>query len=443
MDGFNYAAHGIPMMTVDSSRVQPPLVSTYHTEFDTMANISAESLAMSVIANGIAAIRLDRSLILPYDFTYWATDLASRLDNEAIAAAGIPTKPIFAAIDKFNSTAASLWNLIKTTTETKKANVVNSLLLTSAKIIDSSFHTTGGDSFDGIYSAAMYPHEQYQRDSMCLGNAIEALKEGDVDAALANLEGVTCMWWGKNVDYEVYKEMALDRTNPARKDLTVATGRLAAYTDVWHEYFSLLEKEAVGITDYSSEIESLKAKYVTAVNNLQDSIDSMVSTLNKATQMMISAVRYLLAIPELSLVPDTGFASTTITGSYFDPNSTVTITWDGTPIPTVPSPLITDEDGNFAAIISVLTQTEPGPHTITATDEAGNTGTAVFTVIDMTGPQGPPGPAGPQGPAGEKGDTGPQGEPGPAAPIEYSVASIGLAIVAILIVAFAFTRKPK
>jgi hypothetical protein len=67
--------------------------------------------------------------------------------------------------------------------------------------------------------------------------------------------------------------------------------------------------------------------------------------------------------PGLALTPDTGFASTTIVGSEFSPNSEITITWDGIPIPTVPSPLITDSDGSFTAIISVPTQTtqEPTP----------------------------------------------------------------------------------
>lgn len=131
----------------------------------------------------------------------------------------------------------------------------------------------------------------------------------------------------------------------------------------------------------------------------------------------------------LSLVPDTGFAATTIEGGGFAANSRITITWDGTPIPTVPSSLITDENGNFTATISVLTPNEPGPYTVGATDEEGNEASAAFTVLNMTGPQGP---AGEAGPAGEK---------GVAAPTEYLWASIILAIIAILIAAYGIFRK--
>ena len=128
--------------------------------------------------------------------------------------------------------------------------------------------------------------------------------------------------------------------------------------------------------------------------------------------------------PVLDLVPDTGFASTTIVGSGFSAWSTITVTWDGTPIPTVPRRTRSDLYGNFTAIISVLTPKEPGPHIVNATDEKGRSAEAIFTVIDMTGPeglegpqgetgsQGETGPVGPQGPAGEKGLQGPEGDKG-------------------------------
>jgi len=88
------------------------------------------------------------------------------------------------------------------------------------------------------------------------------------------------------------------------------------------------------------------------------------------------------------LMPSTGFAATTVVGSGFSTNSKITIVWDGTVIPTVPSPLTIDANGTFTAIISVLTQNSPGPHTVNATDESGNWATATFNVVDMTGPPG-------------------------------------------------------
>lgn len=161
----------------------------------------------------------------------------------------------------------------------------------------------------------------------------------------------------------------------------------------------------------------------------------------------------------LSLTPDTGFAATTIEGGRFAANSKITITWDGAPVPAVPTPLTTDSNGNFTAIISALTPTVPGPHNVTATDEEGNWAEATFTVVDMTGPPGPAGPqgetgpagadgaTGPAGPEGPQGATGPQGPEGPegpkgaAAPAEVAWASIVIAIIAIISVVYLWLRK--
>jgi len=152
------------------------------------------------------------------------------------------------------------------------------------------------------------------------------------------------------------------------------------------------------------------------------------------------------AQPTIILTPSSGFASTTVVGSGFSENSTVTITWDGTTIPSVPSPLTTDASGSFAALISVLTQNAPSVHTVNARDETGNWATATFTVVNMTGPQGLKGDTGEQGPQGlqgPKGENGTQGEQGPpgdvqellivvAFPTVTSILAICVAIIALL-----------
>jgi len=124
----------------------------------------------------------------------------------------------------------------------------------------------------------------------------------------------------------------------------------------------------------------------------------------------------------ITLTPDEGFSVTTVSGFGFTGGSMVTIEWDGVELPTVPKEVYTQEDGRFTAIISVPTQTEPGPHTVTVTDEEGLTASATFEVIDMTGPEGPQGPrgssgsTGPEGPEGPPGPEGEKGDPGPAGP---------------------------
>jgi len=90
--------------------------------------------------------------------------------------------------------------------------------------------------------------------------------------------------------------------------------------------------------------------------------------------------------PKLELVPAKGIAATTLVGSGFAPNSKISVTWDDTSIPTVPSPLITDSYGNFTAIISVLNQTASGIYTVKAVDEIETEANASFTVYSNVSP---------------------------------------------------------
>jgi hypothetical protein len=88
--------------------------------------------------------------------------------------------------------------------------------------------------------------------------------------------------------------------------------------------------------------------------------------------------------PKLELVPAEGIAATTLVGSGFAPNSKISVTWDGTPIHTVPSPLITDGYGSFTAIVSVLNQTTSGVYTVKVVDEMGTETNAAFTVYSVS-----------------------------------------------------------
>jgi hypothetical protein len=122
------------------------------------------------------------------------------------------------------------------------------------------------------------------------------------------------------------------------------------------------------------------------------------------------------ATPTITLSPSSGFSSIMVSGTGFSSvsNNNITIYWDGNPIPTFPSALVTDY-GEFTALINVPNQTNPGFYNITAIDSLGVQASALFYVVNMTGPEGPKGDTGPQGPEGTsgiKGDTGEQGIPG-------------------------------
>lgn len=126
--------------------------------------------------------------------------------------------------------------------------------------------------------------------------------------------------------------------------------------------------------------------------------------------------------PSLSLTPDSGFSSCTVSGCGYAPNSEVMMMWGGTDLLTIPASPKTDFWGNFTAIITVPSQNQPGNYTIQAVDEYGIKANATFTVIDM------------------KGDPGEQGS---EALVGYFAVACILAIVAICLATYSLLKKTK
>ncbi|MEM2759964.1 MAG: IPT/TIG domain-containing protein [Nitrososphaerales archaeon] len=72
--------------------------------------------------------------------------------------------------------------------------------------------------------------------------------------------------------------------------------------------------------------------------------------------------------------------SVTVTGSNFNPSSTITISFDHTALTTNPSTVTTSVTGTFTATITIPITASTGARTITATDSEGRSGAAIFTV---------------------------------------------------------------
>lgn len=278
-DQFSFGSAGVPPMSVDSRRSNYEGYD-YHTQKDAMYGISAESLAMSIIANGIAAIELDRSVLIPYSFDNRADDMKQSMEEELLTEADINYQQIISEINCFGEVAAEVTKLIECTKNPENEQSVNDLLLQTADVLLSELAWVGG------YIQPFYPNQHYQEDSWYLREGIWALEEGNIDAALMWLSWTYNMWTGRLVSRETYQEMFIDRWNPDRDDLFWGTDRLAKVLDIYDEYESLVQKKDDGITDYSDEIALLWAKYDTVVDNFKASLNDMMDTLASATDLL-------------------------------------------------------------------------------------------------------------------------------------------------------------
>lgn len=144
----------------------------------------------------------------------------------------------------------------------------------------------------------------------------------------------------------------------------------------------------------------------------------LITGLLLAVAMLLVYCPQVLA-QDIDLMPNRGFAVTTVNGSDFGYGNEIRFTWDGNTVASIPAYVeITDQaTGSFTALIIVPTPLEVGFHTITATGYSGGvpgeSAVATFEVVSRLGPPGPAG-AGATGPSGPEGPAGPTGPEGPA-----------------------------
>jgi len=88
--------------------------------------------------------------------------------------------------------------------------------------------------------------------------------------------------------------------------------------------------------------------------------------------------------PAITLNPTSGpvGSSVNITGTGFDPTSTVTITFGGSTVTTTPFPLTTNNNGEFSATFAVP-DSSSGPQTVIAT-QGSNSASKTFTVTETS-----------------------------------------------------------
>jgi hypothetical protein len=249
--------------------------------------ISAESLAMSVISNGIAAIELDRAPVAPFSFQKRVDDIQKNLNYDQLRLSDIDTRALDKALMELYKLGGDVWSEIKAGVDPEVADQVDMLLLAAQKKLQSEMQTVGG------YIEPFYPQEHYEDDAWFMREGIYSLEDGNIDRALMWLSWVYGMYTGRWCSYENYQYLQLDRWNLDNFNQFWGRGRTAQIIDIWHEYDSLLQKKASGDWDFSAEIASLWEKYDVVVGNLQNSVDKMTQTtldtsaiLNEAWMLM-------------------------------------------------------------------------------------------------------------------------------------------------------------
>ena len=280
-DALAYSNRGVPVFDLSASRTEPELPSAYHTQFDDLSRISGEAMALGMVATGIAAIKLDRSDITPYDFSTWTTRLQTRLGNDQaeLSAHGIDIQEQLIQIESVGITAKALHGLVTSGVDRQSEAIsqTNALQRHAAIRILPHMYFSAGD----FPYQSHWRHSQYLRDASALKSAVTALKDHDPVTAHASLMKVASAFYGTNVSYEVHKAW-IDFVPQVLFSDDIYGPRIPKYTDVWLEAEALITKMKSDDSNYSIEINALSEKYQVVRNRLDAAIEEMTVAISDA-----------------------------------------------------------------------------------------------------------------------------------------------------------------
>jgi hypothetical protein len=159
----------------------------------------------------------------------------------------------------------------------------------------------------------------------------------------------------------VYKGATLIET------LTLGASAYDATTKKWTASWTIPSGTAVG-DDYYFKI-------------LADAIKDKISPPNSGPAVAVSSSYFSIVAPAITLEPSIGLVGTkvTVSGIHFQPGTTVAITFDGSDVTPTLAPVV-ESDGTFTAEFLVPAGYPYGTYTVTASDTAGNTAEATFTI---------------------------------------------------------------
>ncbi len=217
-DAWSFAAKGggsaIQLMWVNGYD------ATYHTQLDDMAEQSPDTIDTTLQLHALWAIRGANALVMPIELQYTVDWAIAELQAEkavvpaqaagfdsAIAAAGVLREKAVAA----NTLAAQIrTDYAKAGTPAAKAAVqaradaLNRLLVDARRVVTSWTFGEGGlmGSWDVFLRSAQYVH-----DLGYVNKAIAALAKGQTGNAVAALENVYTMEWGRYCSRATYLEI--------------------------------------------------------------------------------------------------------------------------------------------------------------------------------------------------------------------------------------------
>jgi Peptidase family M28 len=293
-DHFTLTAAGIPGLYFNTVGLSY-LTRNYHTNFDVIENVNFPYLAQNIEVINDIWVEHDRSTLPLLDFVARATEAESRI---AFIVDGIdirslpgldPAKQdaLEAAVARFRE-AAEAWDAQSESGNIRSRRRVAKLLMRAERTI-----LTNLVALD-VFDQYVFPHQQAQRDATRMQAAIDALSAGDPATALSAIQRTGLTNAGQRFAYETYVAELARHAHSYPSLQWGGQAHLATYVDLWHEFHSVTDKIADGMTapaDYADEISSIQGKLHGVYGLLNERLGQMTYVFQRASRPLADAVR--------------------------------------------------------------------------------------------------------------------------------------------------------
>jgi Iap family predicted aminopeptidase len=292
-ESYSWTYFGVPVVqpTFDRGGVGE---THYHTQFDTAAIVDLDKSNEAVRLYGSLLVRLDRTSVVPFDWTARATAMRASVDWERAAETGLAHN-LDDALNYYAARASQTVVAVAgrnrraragTPAGAPEADAINQQLRATAAYLLAHCSDLGGD----FSHTVMYRHQVRQGNLAALEGALAALDAGDGQAALEALTdrktGLANAYFGQYVSYPTYYHYTVGAVNPARPHLFWGKDRALPYIDCWMLLHEIKDKLARGVDGFGPEIEVLTRLRDAEQSAFRDDLSYLAQVARKAAELL-------------------------------------------------------------------------------------------------------------------------------------------------------------
>lgn len=323
-DDFSIAIAGIPSMVNDFTGGSF-METNYHSQFDNDGFYDEDVYRMHHELFGLLLMAIDRTAVVPLDFSRVFRKAKERLDREWCEKTGADGQRLLRVLEQATATAQQLYAKVEKTNrnarhagaetasglcaaETGGAGAVNGDFIACVQGTDTAAGVHAADTRKlerallqvfqqeqdayvriDWYGNVLFPHGILQDRLQLLEGAVRNLKEGKLSAALRKLYEIDSNRYAFLFEEEVYRHFTSYALDQSADRLKWGTGRIIGFENFFPVVTGLLEKEKTDCSDFTEEIAQLEAAYERQSDLYRKEIDMLCVQTERMERLLREA----------------------------------------------------------------------------------------------------------------------------------------------------------